>query len=364
MSSKILYEQEGVSDNQAEIINLFHDDFDRVEDGEVVAEIETSKAVVEVCANRNGFIKNIAKLNETIEVGDVIAMIGESIQELQEEAANIETNVDIQEIRQKTISAKTLKIAKSANISMDTLEKLEINTVEEINAYIKNNNTKKDSTINRDFFAEFNEVNLSKSKLSEIDNLRLAQSKTLPCTCSIILEGFNIELFSKTHNLYFNNIFPVVAEICAHELGTFKNLNGFFHDNKKYLYEDINIGFTIDADGCAQVPVVHNCDRFNKDKIQNVFIELITASITEKITLEQMSRPTFVISDLSSVGDCFFHTPLLAPFTSGILGLALDKKASRLVLTLTYDHQMSAGKEALLFLEAIRSKLLAESDLK
>jgi len=45
-------------------------------------------------------------------------------------------------------------------------------------------------------------------------------------------------------------------------------------------------------------------------------------------------------------------------YSSGILGVAIDKEASRLVFTLTYDHQISAGKEALLFLKSIRSKLL------
>ena len=117
MSSKIFYEQEGVSDNQAELVTLFYEDFEKVEDGAVVAEVETSKAVAEICADCSGFIKYMAKLNETIEVGDVIAMIGESIQELQEEATNIEKELDTQEIVQKTISAKALKIAKSENIS-------------------------------------------------------------------------------------------------------------------------------------------------------------------------------------------------------------------------------------------------------
>jgi len=362
MSSQLVYEQQGVSDNEAEVVNLFHDDFAWVEDGEVIAEIETSKAVVEICANKNGYIKKIAKVNETIKVGDVIAVIAESIQELQDDDTHIENSVDVKEVKQKTISAKALKIAKSANISADTLAEFEINTVDEVNAYIKNNETKKDSGINKNFFAEFNEVDVSKSKMFEIESLRLAQIKTLPCTCSIIIEGFSIESFSEKHSLYFHNVFPVLAEICAYQLKSFKNLNGFFHDNKKFLYEDINIGFTVDSNGYAQVPVVHNCEIYNKDEIQNIFFELITASLTEQITPEQMSKPTFVISDLSSVGNCFFHTPLLAPFTAGILGLAIDKKASRLVLTLTYDHQMTAGKEALIFLEAIRTQLITESN--
>ena len=75
--------------------------------------------------------------------------------------------------------------------------------------------------------------------------------------------------------------------------------------------------------------------------------------MANKISIENLSKPTFVISDLSSVGNCFFHTPLLAPYTSGILGLAIDKRNSRLVITLTYDHQMTSGKEALNFLESI-----------
>ena len=364
MISKILYEQQGVSDSEAEVIKLFYPDFARVVAGDIIVEIETSKAAVEICAGSNGYIKNIAKLNETIEVGGVIAIISDRIEEIEDDTADLEIGSEFQEIEEKTISAKAIKIAKSANIDLDTLKKLKITSVDEINEYLQANKIKEDISINLDHLAKFKEVELSKNKLAEISSLRLSQSQTLPCTCSIMIEEFDINSFSKKHNLYFDNIFPVVADICAHELQSFKNLNGFFHDNKKYFYKDVNLGFTIDVKGVAQIAVVHNCERYNKDEIQNIFFELISASVKGKLTLRQMSKPTFVISDLSAVGNCFFHTPLLAPFTSGILGLAIDKEAKRLVLTLTYDHQMSAGKEALLFLEAIKNKLLIQGNLK
>ena len=360
MSSKIIYEQQGVTDDEAEIVSLSKNDFERVKVGEVIAEVETSKALIEVEANNDGYIKYNTSLNETIKVGDLIATIGESHEELNEYSNNSNKDLVKEDLKEKSISAKTLKIAKSLAISVDTLKEQKIYTVEEINAYIEGNNAEKKSNLNENFLAKFNKVSPSKNKLSEIDNLIISQSKTLPCSCSIILEEFDIESFSKINNLYFDNMFPVIAEICSQELKTFKNLNGFFHNRKKYFYEEINIGFTIDTNDYLQVPVVHNCEKYNKDEIQNLFFELLKASTQEKITLSQISKPTFVISDLSSVGNCFFHTPLLAPNTSAILGLAIDKKASRLVLTLTYDHQMSSGKEALLFLEAMRFKLLSE----
>lgn len=362
MISKIIYEQQGVSDDEAEVISLLKNDFESILSGDVIAEIETSKAIIEVEANSDGYIKYISSLNEIVKVGNIIAIIGETLDELDElPRSSIENSLEEsveEKPKERTISAKTLKIAKSLNISQEILKDHEIYTVDEIKAYAERSSNEKILNIDKGFFAKFKTESTSKNKLSEIDNLRLAQSLTLPCNCSIILEDFNIDTLSKKHNLYFDNIFPVMAEICAQELKKFNNLNGFFHDKKKYLYDDINIGFTIDNNEYLQVPVIHNSDKYSIEEIQNIYFELLKSSLSDKISLSEISKPTFIISDLSAVGNCFFHTPLLAPFTSSILGLAIDKLAFRLVLTLTYDHQMSSGKEALLFLEAIRSKLL------
>ncbi len=356
MITKIIYEQQGVSDQEAEVISLLFNDYDEVAEGDIIAEIETSKTTIEILASSKGLIKNSVELNSTIQAGDIIAIIGDSAEEIDGEKDK-EVELDISEKIEKTISAKALKIAKSNNLTEDDLKKLNITSVEELNEHIKSDMPDNSLSLNRDFFAQYTEQSSPKNKLSEIESLKLAQSKTLPCTCSILIEDFCIEAFSKKHNLYFNNIFPVLASICSDELMKYRNLNGFFHDNKKHIYEEVNIGFTLDADEYLQVPVVHNCEKLNSEELKNTFIELLTASITGKMTISMMSKPTFVISDLSSVGDCFFHTPLLAPYTSAILGIAIDKNTSRLSLTLTYDHQMSSGKEALLFLESIRTKL-------
>lgn len=362
MNIKLLYEQEGVSDDEAEIVNLFYKDFDKVENGSIVAELETSKTVLEIVSPKNGFIKNTTKLNDFVKVGDIIAVIGDDVDELQKDFTNNLPKIDTQNNDEVNISAKALKIAKNANISLETLKELKITTVDEINNFIKNtgqegklnvDKIKKDKVPNKNLIANFKEIKFSKSKMAEIKNLRTAQSHTLPSSCSILVDNFDIVSFSKKNNLHFNNIFPVIAEICAKQLKKFKNLNGFFYENKKYIYEDINIGFTVDINDYVQVPVLHNCDRYNKQELRNKYLELFSSLVANKISIENLSKPTFVISDLSSVGNCFFHTPLLAPYTSGILGLAIDKRNSRLVITLTYDHQMTSGKEALNFLESI-----------
>ena len=43
---------------------------------------------------------------------------------------------------------------------------------------------------------------------------------------------------------------------------------------------------------------------------------------------------------------------------SDVLGVAIDKSNNTLNLILTYDHQMSSGKEALIFLTELKKKII------
>jgi len=358
MIKEILYEQQGVSDSEAEIISLKKNNFSKVNSGDLIAEVETSKAIIEIHATIDGYVKYFFSLNDIVRAGDKIAEIATDTKEFSDDHIDLDLNKASDNVNEKFISAKALKTASSLNISKKTLEANNIFTVKDIHEYAKKNIYNQNSLIDSSSIASYSLEKPSKSKLSEIENLRRAQNHTLQCSCSIVIEDFEINSFSEKNNLYFNNLFPVLADICSEELRNFKNLNGFFSKNNKYLYNEVNIGFTIDNKDYLQVPVVHNCEKYNKDEIQDAFIELLKLSITQKISITEISKPTFVISDLSTIGDCFFHVPLLAPYTSAILGIALDNKVNRLVMTLSYDHQMSSGKEALNFLEAVRNKLL------
>ena len=121
MISKILYEQQGVSDDEAEVISILKNDFDNIQSGDVIAEVETSKAIIEVEANSDGYIRYVSSLNEIVKVGNVIAIIAEKLEELDKIPGDIiEESVD-ENLKEKSISAKALKIAKSLNISEETL---------------------------------------------------------------------------------------------------------------------------------------------------------------------------------------------------------------------------------------------------
>ena len=174
-----------------------------------------------------------------------------------------------------------------------------------------------------------------------------------------MINNFKITEFSKKNKLYYDNIVPLLAKLASELLVNFKNLNGFYHLNKKNYYKKINIGFTIELDRGLKVPVIKDCTKLSYENIKLEYVNLIKKYMENKISQSDLSKLTFTISDLSSVGDVHFHIPLLAVNTSAILGVAIDKSNNTLNLVLTYDHQMSSGKEALTFLIALKKKIIA-----
>ncbi len=107
-----------------------------------------------------------------------------------------------------------------------------------------------------------------------------------------------------------------------------------------------------------KVPVIKDCASLTYKNIKIECVNLLKKYMENKISRNDLSKLTFTISDLSSVGDVYFHIPLLPVNTSAILGVAVDKSNNTLSLTLTYDHQMSSGKEALTFLIALKKKIV------
>ena len=181
---------------------------------------------------------------------------------------------------------------------------------------------------------------------------------TLPCSCTKVVEDFDFQNFAERNKLYFGAISPIIAKISSDLLLEFKNLNGFYANEKKRFYEKINIGFTMEHNAELKVPVIHSTNTMSLSEITNEFVDLIKRNVANTLTLEDISKLTFTISDLSSVGDALSHTPIMAAYTSAILGVASDKSSSRLGLTLVYDHKMSSGREALLFLNKLVARLL------
>jgi pyruvate dehydrogenase E2 component (dihydrolipoamide acetyltransferase) len=145
---------------------------------------------------------------------------------------------------------------------------------------------------------------------------------------------------------------------------------------KKY----VNIGVAVDTDRGLLVPVVRNADRKNIAEISIEINQLAAKARDRKLTLDEMSGGGISISNLGGIGGTYF-TPIVNWPEVAILGVSRTltepvwtpssdaqggngqfEPRQMLPLSLSYDHRVIDGADAMRFLrwvvEAIEQPFL------
>jgi pyruvate dehydrogenase E2 component (dihydrolipoamide acetyltransferase) len=137
---------------------------------------------------------------------------------------------------------------------------------------------------------------------------------------------------------------------------------------KKY----VNIGVAVDTDRGLLVPVIRNADEKNITQIAIELHQLAERARERKLTLDEMSGGSISISNLGGIGGTYF-TPIVNWPEVAILGVSRGviepvwrndtfEPSQRLPLSLSYDHRVIDGADAMRFLrwvvEAIEQPFL------
>ncbi len=147
-------------------------------------------------------------------------------------------------------------------------------------------------------------------------------------------------------------------------LKAFPALNGFVDGQDIVYHEYYDLGVAVSTDRGLMVPVVRNCDQLNFAQVEAAISEYGKKGREGKIGLDDLSGGTFTISNGGVFGS-LLSTPILNPPQSGILGMhkiqerpvALNGQIvirPMMYLALSYDHRIVDGKEAVSFLVRIK----------
>lgn len=128
-----------------------------------------------------------------------------------------------------------------------------------------------------------------------------------------------------------------------------------------------HIGFAADTPNGLVVPVIKNADQKNLFEIAKEMGDLSEKARAGKLGAKDMQGGTFTISSLGSIGGTFF-TPIINAPEVAILGVARSKmepvwdgKAFQprniLPLSLSYDHRVIDGANAVRFTTALAKEL-------
>jgi 2-oxoglutarate dehydrogenase E2 component (dihydrolipoamide succinyltransferase) len=174
------------------------------------------------------------------------------------------------------------------------------------------------------------------------------------------------EKFEKEHGvrLGFMSFFVKAA---VHALKRFPVVNASIDGTDIIYHGYFDIGVAVGSPRGLVVPILRDTDRMSFAEIEKKIGEFGKRAQDGKLTLEELTGGTFSISNGGVFGS-MLSTPIINPPQSAILGVHATKERAVVetgqvvvrpmnYLALSYDHRIIDGREAVLFLVAIKDAL-------
>ena len=375
---------------------------DKVKEGDVLAEIETDKAVQDFESEFDGVLLyiGVAEGNPAA-VDSILAIIGKEGEDISQliNGANISqsqdsenknssekeevTKIIVQKESQQRINISPLakKIAAEKGIDITTIKgsgdhgrivKRDVEGLQTTSRQVLEVIDNTSSTIN---YPDFMNVDDSETPNSQIRNIiakRLAESKFTAPHYYLMVEvdmGNAINARKEMNEISemkisFNDI---IIKAVALSLKKHKQINSSWAEDKIIHHGNINIGVAVAIEDGLVVPVLKNADFMSFSQISTSVKDLASRAKNKGLKANEMEGSTFSISNLGMFGIESFTSIINQP-NSCILsvGAILEKPIVRngeikvghiMKLSLACDHRVVDGATGAQFLQTLKGYL-------
>ena len=360
---------------------------DSINRDENLIDIETDKVVLELPSPDDGVLIEVIKNDgDTVTAGEVIAKI-DTEAKIKSNAKNANSNGQSSDTQisnpsepEKILMPAAAKIAREKNIDVNKIEgsgKDGRITKEDI-LKTDSNSTKEKSSVagNAVVTGERGEQRVPMSRLRKRIAERLIESQSTAAILSTFNEvnmGPVIQLrkkykeqFEKVHGVKLGFMsFFVKAALMA--LQKFPIINSSIDADDIIYHSFYDIGIAVGSPRGLVVPVLRNVDSLSFANIEKQISDFGKKANEGKLSIEELTGGTFSISNGGVFGS-MLSTPIINPPQSAILGIHATKDRAVVengeivvrpmnYLALSYDHRIIDGREAVLFLVAIKDAL-------
>jgi len=383
MATKIFMPRLGESVEEAVIGRWLKEVGDTVARGDVIAELETAKAMMELESPVKGVLLAVfPDVGDAIQMGDLVAIVGkagenwkEEIQKIPEEKkeppqvtnkekkSNLKSPKDAASGERIRIAPNAKRIAKEKGIEIRELAA----------AFPDKRITSSD--IEKFMKESGGGVPTRKAALTNVQRItasRMAESARVIPQFSVSSDFKAKKVFKKLKkSKEKGKKISLTAAIVFHTASAIKKypaINGYFENGSVFIYEEINIGVAVATEKGLYVPVIRNADELKLKEIADQLAVLREKSVKDALSVDDLSGGTFTISNLGMMGIRSFSA-LVNPSQAAILAvgsvreeITLDKKGEpksrkMINLTLSADHRVVGGYECAEFFEVLREEM-------
>ncbi len=153
-----------------------------------------------------------------------------------------------------------------------------------------------------------------------------------------------------------------IAKACALAIGRHPSMNWAYQPTDRIVeHKQVDIGMAVAADGGGLVvPVLRGCERRDLAALDKDWKELVGRARARRLKPEEYANPTFMVSNMGMLGVAYFDA-IPTPGTAAILAIASAGEEG-MPLTITADHRVVNGAEVALFLNTLRDLIQAPDD--
>ena len=365
---------------------------DQVNSGDILAEVETDKATMELESYDDGVLLHIGVKNgESVPVNDVIAIIGEKGENIKEilkkEETKKEETITIPEIndisKDKRLKASPLakKIAEEKGINLTNIKgsgdggriiKKDIEENTEIISTQNSTNIILPKTIGEESFDE-----IPISQMRKTISKRLSESKfssphfyiTMEINMDNCIEGRKKINETSEVKISFNDI---IIKATAAALRKHPMINSSYLEDKLRTNHHIHIGVAVAVKDGLLVPIIKFADNKSLSHISLEVKNLANRAKNKNLQPSDWEGNTFTISNLGMFGIDEF-TAIINPNDSCILAVGGIKNTpiikngeivpgNLMKVTLSCDHRIVDGAMGSAFLQTLKE--LIEDPIK
>ncbi len=382
MKEEIKVPSVGESITSGVIVSWLKHNGDKVEEGDILFELETDKAVLEIPSTGAGILEIVVEEGMEVLIGQTVAMLepgGVEKQTVtptpQQKPAAVE-----QKNFSPVLSPAVRRIVAEHKLDPKTIKGTgkggRITKADALLAVEQQNTSVRAPTVAAPKEQTTEERRSERVPMSTIRR-KTAERLVQATQSSAYLTTFNeidmqkvIDIrthykteFEKEHGIKIG-FMSFFVKACCQALKEFSSVNTQIEGSDiiyKYFYD---IGVAISIEQGLIVPSIRNADKLHFAEIEQMIASLATRARDKKLLPDELTGGTFTITNGGVFGS-LLSTPIPAFPQTAILGMHAIKKRPVVVddqimirpmmyVALTYDHRVIDGREAVGFLARIK----------
>ncbi len=331
---------------EGEIVKWLVKKGDKVKEDQIVGQIETDKAVVDIPSPKSGTILQINfKEGNVVKVGQVMLVIGDKNEKVSNKKEEIKESKKGNSVVGSLEEAKKIGafnfVKKNSQISQPKEEsKLVVKKKYDLYGYIERIPIK---GIRKATAEKMSQANLNVAHVTHMDEAIVDKLIELREKEKKEAEKKKIKL----------TLLPYIIKALIKALKEFPLINSSIENDEIIVKKYYNLGIAVDSEEGLVVPVIKGADQKDIFTIAKEIDKLANEVKSRKINLMDLKGSTFTITNVGSIGG-LFATPIVNYPETAIIALGRiyqkatvinnDVKVKQVLpFSITFDHRVVDG---------------------